>query len=111
MVAKSVNWQKEIVFGAISEWHLPFLLKFSAKKGIIRHCVDCPLFQRTLDISPNDITTNDISPNDISPNDNSTNEFSSNENSEEIVIKQLEKRFGVLVDKAWKFRDTHSLAW
>jgi len=47
MVCDSIDWSKEIVFGAISEWQLPFLIKMCSKKSSIRYCVDCPLFQKT----------------------------------------------------------------
>ena len=46
MVCDSVDWSKSIVFGAISDWQLPSLIKICSKQSSIRYCVDCPLYQR-----------------------------------------------------------------
>jgi hypothetical protein len=46
MVCDSVDFSKSIVFGAISEWQLPSLIKICSKRSSIRYCVDCPLYQR-----------------------------------------------------------------
>ena len=61
MVSDSVDWKKELVFGAISEWHLPFLLKISSKMSSIRHCVDCPLFQKSDDSFDTILPLDDVS--------------------------------------------------
>ena len=46
MVCDSLDWSKKIIFGAISEWQLPSLIKICSKHSSIRYCVDCPLYQR-----------------------------------------------------------------
>jgi hypothetical protein len=88
LVEESVDWKKDLVFGAISEWHLPYLLKVAAKNGLIHYCVDCPLFQR-------DENFRDVMP--ISSSD--------------VTVKPLDPKFAKLVNDAWKFRNEGSLEW
>jgi hypothetical protein len=113
LIGESVNWKKEIVFGAISEWHLPFLIKICSKKSSIRHCTDCPLFQLNRDVfSASDDSTKDVSKNDDSTKDVVNNVDSTNDVSKKgVIVKQLDRKYCHLVNNAWKFRDQHTQAW
>jgi len=92
-VEESVDWKKDLVFGAISEWHLPHLLKISAKNALIHHCVDCPLFE---------YCEKDETSRDFLPTDNS---------SSNVTVVPLDPKFSKLVNDAWKFRNESSLEW
>ena len=88
-----MDWKKDLVFGAISEWHLPFLLKIAAKNALIRECVDCPLFQY------------------CEKNENSGDVLPTENSSSDVIVKPLDPKFAKLVNDAWKFRNDASLEW
>ena len=46
MIEESINWDKEIVFSAVSDWYVPGLLDLCQKYTKIKHKVKCPNFQK-----------------------------------------------------------------
>lgn len=95
LIDASVDWNKEVVFGAVCDWHIPGLLQLCRQRGNIKHNEICPLWEL---------------PQEVLPSLSSKDHFKS-KSGHPLRLEHLGPEFSQLINDNWKFRDAYSVHW
>ena len=88
-----MNWSaKTLVFGAVTDWHIPSLTALCKKRAKLRNIETCPLWENP-DIVDN-LKLDKLM-----------------DNHWPIVRSLTTQKDALLIDKNWKFRDDVSIQW
>lgn len=99
LIDGTVDWNKENLFEAICDWHVPGLLELCKKRGVIKFNEICPLWELP-----------SAEKGDRAKLQKLTN-FKS-KSGHELIVKQLDgPEHAEFINENWKFRDEFSVQW